>query len=104
LNFAIRNVASNKWRRQFLIYPLLSLRETNQKMSFIWKQQIAEAKAQEIPLRRAAAFAFLTKVLGVVAVLKAVPYFLDLVQGDPSPPPPTTQTLPPLSLPPSPSV
>jgi hypothetical protein len=83
---------------------ILSCRETNQKMSFIWKQQIAEAKAQEIPLRRAAAFAFLTKVLGVVAVLKAVPYFLDLVQGDPSPPPPTTQTLPPLSLPPSPSV
>ena len=73
-------------------------------MSFIWKQQEAEAKAQEIPLRRAAAFAFLTKVLGVVAVLKAVPYFLDLIQGDPSPPPPTTQTLPPLSLPPSPSV
>ena len=73
-------------------------------MSFIWKEQEAEAKAQEIPLRRAAAFAFLTKVLGVVAVLKAVPYFLDLIQGDPSPPPPTTQTLPPLSLPPSPSV
>ena len=49
-------------------------------MSFIWKEQQAEAQKGEHPKKRAAAFSLIGKVVGVMAVLKVLPYIFDVFQ------------------------